>query len=92
MFHTEQTPVFEPEFPTQDVYCRCGATLAPLPPQERTSSQIVVPVFGAISYDSLTSAYRNARGDYTTGPYPPISMAYRTDEGHTYVTRSAGCM
>lgn len=74
-----------------DVYCQCNTTMAPVPAQVRSMSQIVVPVFGAITYDSLTARNRSLAGDSTPGPYPSVSCAYRTTEGHNYVTRSCGC-
>jgi hypothetical protein len=76
---------------TANTYCACNTTLAPVPAQLRSMSTITVPVFGAISYDALTSRARYAQGDTAPGPYPSISSGYRVNEGHCYMTRNSGC-
>lgn len=76
---------------SSDIYCKCRTTLVPVPAQVRSMANIVVPVFGGISYDSLTATHRNEQGDFTSGVYPSIATAYRTDIGHQYATRSCGC-
>jgi hypothetical protein len=94
MVYSRERPIAisqENYYGSSDVYCGCNTTMAPVPAQVRSMSQIVVPVFSAISYDSLTSSHRYRSGDTTPGPYPSISCAYRTAEGHKYMTRNAGC-
>lgn len=66
-----------------DSYCNCQTTMVPVPAQVRTSSQVIVPVFGTISYDSLS------HGDSGNGiSYLPVSRAYRTSCCNTYMSRS----
>ncbi len=66
-----------------DGYCGCSTTMVPVPAQVRTSSQVIVPVFGTISYDSLT------RGDGGNGiSYLPVSRAYRTNCCNSYMSRA----
>lgn len=66
-----------------DSYCNCRTTMVPVPSQVRTSSNVVVPVFGTISYDALTRSDSGYGGSYA-----PISKAYRTDCCNEYLTRS----
>lgn len=64
-------------------YCNCNTTMVPVPAQVRTSSQVIVPVFGTISYDSLT------HGDGGSGlSYVPVSRAYRTNCCNSYLSRT----
>ncbi len=65
-------------------YCSCSTTMVPVPAQVRTSSQVIVPVFGTISYDSLS------RGDGASSgiSYLPVSRAYRTSCCNSYLSRS----
>lgn len=50
-------------------YCGCSTTMAPVPTQLPSSSQIIVPVYGAIGYDSLV-------GDSCCG-YSTLCTAYK---------------
>lgn len=66
-----------------DSYCNCSSVMVPVPAQVRTSSQVIVPVFGTIAYDSLS------RGDGSNGiSYLPVSRAYRTSCCNSYMSRS----
>lgn len=67
-------------------YCNCNTTMVPVPAQVRTSSQVIVPVFGTISYNSLS---RGAEDGISSGmSYLPVSRAYRTNCCNTYLTRT----
>lgn len=66
-------------------YCNCNTTMVPVPAQVRTSSQVIVPVFGTISYDSLT---RGGDGCSNGISYLPVSRAYRTSCCNQYMTRT----
>lgn len=67
-------------------YCNCNSTMVPVPAQVRTSSQVIVPVFGTISYNSLS---RGAEDGVANGmSYLPVSRAYRTDCCNTFLTRT----
>lgn len=67
-------------------YCNCNSTMVPVPAQVRTSSQVIVPVFGTISYNSLS---RGAEDGVAGGmSYLPVSRAYRTDCCNSYLTRT----
>lgn len=68
-------------------YCNCNTTMVPVPAQVRSSSQVIVPVFGTISYNSLS---RGAEmGDGMGGmTYLPVSRAYRTSCCNSYMTRT----
>lgn len=67
-------------------YCNCNTTMVPVPAQVRTSSQVIVPVFGTISYNSLS---RGAEEGCASGmSYLPVSRAYRTNCCNTYMSRT----
>jgi hypothetical protein len=67
-------------------YCNCNSTMVPVPAQVRTSSQVIVPVFGTISYNSLS---RGAEDGVAAGmSYLPVSRAYRTDCCNNYMSRT----
>lgn len=65
-------------------YCSCSSTMVPVPAQVRTSSQVIVPVFGTISYDSLSRGGEGGGGM----SYLPVSRAYRTNCCNSYLTRT----
>lgn len=70
-----------------DQYCGCASTIVPVPATVRSSSQVIVPVFGTISYDSLTRASQDGLGVPGTS-YLPVSRAYRTECCNTYLNRT----
>jgi len=60
--------------------------MVPVPAQVRTSSQVIVPVFGTISYNSLS---RGAEDGVAGGmSYLPVSRAYRTNCCNSYMSRT----
>lgn len=67
-------------------YCNCNTTMVPVPAQVRTSSQVIVPVFGTISYNSLSRGAEDGIGSGMS--YLPVSRAYRTNCCNTYLTRT----
>lgn len=67
-------------------YCNCNTTMVPVPAQVRSSSQVIVPVFGTISYNSLS---RGAEEGVASGmSYLPVSRAYRTSCCNMYMNRT----
>ncbi len=70
-----------------DDYCGCNSTMVPVPAQVRTSSQVIVPVFGTISYNSLTRGVQDGLGVPGIS-YLPVSRAYRTSCCNTYLNRT----
>lgn len=74
-------------------YCNCTSNMAPVPSQVPSQATVVVPVFGAISYDSLTrSGCIDGQCDSSgCGGYVSISQAYDTGNCSQYTTRSCGC-
>jgi hypothetical protein len=67
-------------------YCNCNTTMVPVPAQVRSSSQVIVPVFGTISYNSLS---RGAEEGVASGmSYLPVSRAYRTSCCNQFMSRT----
>ena len=68
-------------------YCGCQTTMAPVPSQVPSMATVVVPVFGGISYNSLTLG-----GGCSNGcGYVSINDAYETSQCGSYTTRNCGC-
>ena len=75
------------QYETLGGYCNCNQTRAPVAAMVPSMSTVVVPVFGAISYDSLS----NGAGCGNCGGYTSISDAYSTEGCGLYTTRGCGC-
>lgn len=71
-------------------YCGCSTTMAPVPSQVPSMATVVVPVFGAISYDTLSHGAAGCEGHSSCGYYT-IEGAYSTDNCGAYTSRSCGC-
>jgi len=70
-------------------YCSCSSSMAPVASQIPSQSTVVVPVFSAISYDTLS----NGGCGCSEGGcgYFKIGSAYKTANCGAYAARSCGC-